>query len=172
MQYLQPVGGVYKYTEGALEGMSALNDALMPVDALSTGDLRIRIPGKHLHRFVSWFESGRRREFGPWREFYEELVETGLLSQADFPYVDHHYLGRQYRPIRFSTWDNCLELLIADVFELCPTEKQSLALTQLADSNNDGMYVASEAEIRQLGVLPGTPHKIEIAETAIWTIEA
>ncbi|WP_201761666.1 SMODS-associated NUDIX domain-containing protein [Nonomuraea sp. K271] len=167
----QPVGGVYKITPGGkafLGKIGALDDDLLPIDDISGDDLRIRVPAKNLVSFVRWFESGESRETSPWREFYEELIAPKILATAIFPYIYHEYIRREYRPLRFSTYAQSRELLIADIYELIPTPSQFDALSALQRSGHPDVLWAPEEQIRRRGAMPGRNHEIEIAEPAIW----
>src|ERR1022692_507941 len=152
----QPVGGVYKVSAGAkekLDEMGALDDDLVPVDTISRNDRRIRIPGRNLVSFLRWFESGHSRETSPWREFYEELVEPGHVPLSDFPYIFADFIRRDIRPIRFSAYAQSMELLIADIYELRPTQEQIDALQRLRGQGNPDVVWATENQIRRLGTI-------------------
>lgn len=172
-QHYQPVGGVYKITDGAsqiIEELGVLDDDLVPIDTVSMHDLRVRVPARKLVPFVRWFESGRSRETAPWREFYEELVKPGILSSEDFPFIITNFLRRDIQEIRFSPYARSLELMIADIHELLPTQEQLTALRRLKDSEREDTIWATEDRIRRLGATPGESQDIAIAETAIWTL--
>lgn len=170
---MQPVGGVYKiFPSGhsSLQDVGAVDDDLIPFDERSDKDLRIRIPGKFIHKFVQWFEAARGRETMPWREFYEELLATDILPHAQFPYVLAEYIGRTYRPIRFSEYANSWELLIADVYELLPNTSQLSALRTLREQGHGSIYWATASQIQRRGAIPGRPTEEVIAETAKWLL--
>jgi hypothetical protein len=169
----QPVGGVYKVSSSAKHEMNiigALDDNLVPVDAVSENDLRIRIPVSRLITFVRWFESGYSRETSPWREFYEELIGPGILSADEFPFIFTDFIRRDIRPIRFSSHAQSLEILIADIYELLPTANQLEALKRLKETGHPEIIWATEDEIRHLGVAPGKKLDIRIGEPAVWTL--
>jgi hypothetical protein len=152
----QPVGGVYKFSPDAkafMDDIGARTDDLVPVDAVSLNDLRIRIPGKNVVKFVLWFESGRSRESSPWREFYEELVKPGLLPLADFPFIMENFIRREMLPIRFSDYAQSQELFIADIYELDPTPEQLVALRGLDATDNGYIFWATEDQIRRRGAV-------------------
>lgn len=164
----QPVGGVYKVSPGAkafMNEIGARDDDLVRVDTISRNDLRIRIPGKNLFRFVRWFESGHSRESSPWREFYEELIKTGALPLSDFPFILADFIRRDIRKIRFSEYADSWELLIADIYELIPTQEQLADLTQLkADMYPDLVWV-TEDQIRRRGAIPGQDQDRNITDS-------
>jgi hypothetical protein len=169
----QPVGGVYKGSAGArevLNDLGALDDNLVAVDAASRNDLRIRVPARGLVPFMRWFESGRARETSPWREFYEELVQPGILPLEHFPYVFVDFIRRDVRPIRYSQYAESMELLIADIYELRPNEMQLMALRALQEEGNTNVLWATEDQIRRLGAVPGENQDTVIGAPAIWTL--
>ena len=147
-----------------------MDDNFIPLDAESRDDLRIRIRGRHLLAFYSWFDSGKSRETSPWREFYEELVSPGVLPRATFPYVYHDYVRREIRPIRYSQRAQSLELLIADIFELLPNEEQRNAFMDLKSRSHPLIMWTNEERIRRLGAIPGDTLAENIGEQTIWTL--
>lgn len=171
----QPVGGVYKThpsSSGRRNDMNILDDSLLMPDPVSEGDLRIRVPGRHLVSFVRWFERGRGRETDCWREFYEELVATEILPKDTFRFIKYDRITRYYHPMRYSEWAEGQELLIADIVELLPTPAQLIALKQLRADSDPRILWASENQIRRLGATDGaTSQTTQIARTALWTID-
>ncbi|MBA3019709.1 hypothetical protein [Propionicimonas sp.] len=171
----QPVGGVYKShpsSAGRRDQLGVLDDNLLVPDAVSEGDLRVRVPGKNLLSFVRWFEQGQGRETDGCREFNEELVATGLLPQDLFQTIKYDTLGRHYEPMRYSQWAQSEELLIADILELLPTPAQMEALRQLKADESPQVLWASESQIRRLGATEGLANQTtRIAQTATWTID-
>ncbi|WP_108249947.1 HU-CCDC81 and SPOR domain-containing protein [Planctomonas deserti] len=174
--HYQPAGGVYKAhpsSYGTLNEMRVLNDDLLVPDEVSEHDLRVRVPGKHLFAFIRWFESGRGRETDGWREFYEELIATGILSHETFGFIKYDRITRLYHPMRYSPWASSQELLIADIFELIPTPAQHAELRHLKTVRDPRFLWVSENQIRRLGAADGASSQTtRIAETAVWTIDA
>jgi hypothetical protein len=171
--HYQPVGGVYKTSAGAksiMEEIGALDDDLVPIDTISLDDLRIRIPSSKLIRFMRWFESNHSRETSPWREFYEELIGAGILSTDDFPFIFHDFIRRHTPPIRFSERAQSLEIFIADIYELLPTQAQLIALQSLKASGHSDIIWATENQIRHLGVVPGEELSLRIGQQTTWTL--
>jgi hypothetical protein len=171
----QPVGGVYKThpsSSGRLRDLNVLDDNLLVPDEVSEADLRIRIPGRNLLSFVKWYEGERGRETDGWREFYEELVATGILPQEAFRVIKYDRISRRYNPMRYSQWAQSEELLIADVLELLPTDDQLAELRRLKDLPDSRILWASENQIRRLGAADGASSQTtRIAQTAGWTID-
>lgn len=171
----QPVGGVYKAYASSSEVRSelgVLDDNLLAPDAVSEGDLRVRVPGRNLFKFVQWFESEKGRETDCWREFYEELVITGLLPEKEFRHIKYERLRRRYNPLRWSEWAGSPELLIADIVDLLPTDTQLDELRALRGRSDNRILWASEDQILRFGVKAGdSSQRTRIAQTAIWTID-
>ncbi|MCU1392584.1 MAG: hypothetical protein JWM34_1012 [Ilumatobacteraceae bacterium] len=170
----QPVGGVYKAlpNSSVLAQFGALNDDLLPVDPVSEHDLRVRIPVRNLRRFVTWFEGRHDRESGPWREFFEELIQTGVLPRDEFGYVNARYVATVQPPLRYSDYAKSHEILIAEVFEVVPSSSQTETLRRLLNDGHPEILWATEAQIRRLGAVPGENQAVKIAETAVWTVDA
>ncbi|MFD7021821.1 hypothetical protein [Promicromonospora sukumoe] len=171
----QPVGGVYKIlpnSTSVLGKFQALDDDLVPVDPTSQHDLRLRIPFTRLVAFVRWFESGQDREVGPWREFQEEMVATGILPVDMFPTVTTRFVVRTIRPLRYSNHADSHELLIADVFELVPTDEQKRFLAELKKTGHHDVLWATETQVRRRGAVPGQNQSVRIGEHAEWIIDA
>lgn len=172
LQY-QPVGGVWKLTssaDGFMREIRAKNDELIPIDEVSKQDIRLRIPGIYVHKFVRWFEGGKGREVAPWREFYEELIVPGLLPAKEFPHVMHEYVERTYRPIRYSKYAQSYELLVADIYELLPNDGQLAALRELHSNHGAAFAWVTEGQIRRRGAVPGKAMEIVIGEPAEWIL--
>lgn len=171
----QPVGGVYKaHTSswGTRNDLNVLDDDLLVPDEVSEGDLRVRVPGRNLLAFVRWFEEERGRETDGWREFYEELVATGILPQEAFRVVKYDRVTRRYNPMRYSQWAQSQEVLIADILELLPTDDQLAELRKLKGRSDSRILWASESQIRRLGAADGASSQTtRIAQTAGWTID-
>jgi hypothetical protein len=162
----QPVGGVHKVSpqgNATLSAMGVTDDDLIPLDSVSYGDLRVRVPGKKVFQFFRWFDSRQGREDSPWREFQEELLATGILPLDKFPHIMHNYLGREVDRIRYSPWAESLEILVADVYELVPNQEQEDALRQLAATGHPDIVWVSSQQIKRRGAVAGQPQTIEIS---------
>ncbi|WP_051831377.1 HU-CCDC81 and SPOR domain-containing protein [Streptomyces violens] len=162
----QPVGGVHKRSpqgSAVLADMGVTDDNLIPLDAVSYGDLRLRVPGKKIGHFFRWFDSRSGREDSPWREFQEELLEGGILPQGKFPHIMHNYLRREVDRIRYSEWADSLEILVRDIYELVPNQEQEDALRQtMVSGHTDVIWVTSE-QIKRRGAIPGQAHTVEVS---------
>ncbi|WP_432014704.1 hypothetical protein [Streptomyces cucumeris] len=162
----QPVGGVHKVTpqgNAVLSGMGVTDDNLVPLDAVSYGDLRVRVPGKAIFGFFRWFDTRSGREDAPWREFQEELLATGILPPGEFPHIMHNYLRREVDAIRYSEWADSLEILVRDIYELVPNRDQEVALRQLAASGHPDIVWVTSQQIKRRGAVPGQRHSVEVS---------
>ncbi|MFE4174228.1 hypothetical protein ACFRR7_19625 [Streptomyces sp. NPDC056909] len=162
----QPVGGVHKVSpqgNATLSAMGVTDDDLIPLDAVSYGDLRVRVPGKRIFQFFQWFDSRQGREDSPWREFQEELLAINILPQTKFPHIMHNYLRREVDSIRFSEWAEEMEILVADIYELVPNQEQEDALRQLAAYGHPDIVWVSSQQIKRRGASSGQPQTIEIS---------
>jgi hypothetical protein len=171
----QPVGGVYKRFASSttfFQELEILDDDLVPFDEVSKDDLRVRVKGKHLVAFISWFYSGKDRELSPWREFYEELVKPGHLPSEVFPYIFYRHIKRYEHPLRYSDYAKSQELLIADIYDLVLNSAQNECLNKLHASkgSTDELIWVDEDRVRRRGALPGENSTYEISLHSSWIL--
>lgn len=103
----QPVGGVYKYfwpeVKKDLGQIGAITDNHISNDKVSEFDLRLKLlHRKNLRKFLKWFFRSEERELDPWREFYEELVATGILPTEKFGFIYYELVGQHFEPIHYD----------------------------------------------------------------------
>lgn len=173
----QPIGGVFKtrLTQAELSRrFKAKPDTRFTPDERSAQDLRLRLPGSNLYRLLRWFRSRQDRELFPTREFYEELIASGILDGAHFSYFDCAYIGTKHLPMKYDRYSQCQQLIVAEVYELRPSDQQLEALRDLKkkwDLNpSEAIYFASREEIDIGGVVNRPRAEFEIAPTAIWLV--
>jgi len=151
----QPVGGVYKYYQGAkgiLDSFGAVSDVFVGHDKDSRNDLRrVLQKGSKLPAFLKWFHSKRNREHDPSREFREELVTEGIVDPYLFSHVNSQLVRSIGIGIRYSPELEIDEYLFADVFELLPTTEQEESLEELKKVNSDKYRFVDERCIRSYG---------------------
>ena len=155
-QYI-PIGGSYKRlreSDSFFNNIEMRQDDKIPNDSDSVDDLRIFILGRRIPSFIKWFQSGKDRELSPWREFYEELVESGIVSQKNFSYIYYRQLKTHVNGIKYASYFDCDELLLADIYELVPTPMQQLELESLL-LRSDSRYIWAESDLIRTG---GTSH--------------
>jgi len=169
----QPVGGVFKrYRESfyALERLKVTDDNNVPIDDTSIDDLRVKMPALNVISFLRWYKSQLGREVSPYREFYEELIRTEILTQKVFPYLNYIHLKRHETGIRYSPHFKCYEILIAEIFEIRPTEEQTAALRELQEKSSDQYVWVSDDAIERKGATPGGLSTYSISETSEWIL--
>jgi len=177
IEQFQPVGGVLKTFNAAhakLGNLGVKADNKIPIDQDSRDDLRVFVPQRSIETFIQWYLGGRGRETSPWREFNEELVETGVLSAENFRTPAFDYIERRVEGIRWTPHFQCYEVLIAEVFALVPTLKQTEELDELR-SRNDAPRVmwARPALIRALGYDAVSQKQLaRISEHSSWILDA
>jgi len=166
----QPVGGAFKYFK---EENRELFDRLgiepcdhVPRDEDTEHDLRIRInKRKNLIEFFKWFESRKNREIDPWREFYEELIEPGLLPSEPFRHVKYVFIGKHTEGILPSPVFPIDEFRYAEIYELRPeTDAQKIAIANLLNKQGEIIFVSPD-EIRKGSSINGEtilPHTFKI----------
>lgn len=161
----QPIGGAFKYFKEENRecfdklGIEPCN--FVERDEDTDNDLRIRISKrKNLGKFLKWFESRKNREVDPWREFYEELVEPGILSSDLFKHVKYVFVGKHCEGILPASVFPIDEFRYAEIYELRPdSETQKKAIADM--KNSDQIIFATPDEIRSgsvngLSILPHT----------------
>lgn len=166
----QPVGGTFKFFK---EENRELFDKLgiepcdhVPRDEDTEHDLRIRInKRKKLIEFLKWFESRKNREIDPWREFYEELIEPGLLPSETFRHVKYIFIGKHTEGVLPSPVFPIDEFRYAEIYELRPeTDAQKKAIANLLNKKGEIIF-ASPDEIRKGSTINGEtilPHTFKI----------
>lgn len=150
----QPIGGAFKYFK---EENRELFDKLgiepcnhVPRDEDTEHDLRVVIRRrKNLIEFLKWFESRKNREMDPWREFYEELIEPGLLPAEQFRHIKYAYVGKHEEGILPSPVFPTDEYRYAEIYELRPeTDAQRNAIATLRQQSEEILFATPE-EIRK-----------------------
>ncbi|MDX3917221.1 hypothetical protein H8S90_01030 [Olivibacter sp. SDN3] len=166
----QPIGGAFKYfkeeNRELFDKLGIEPCDLVPRDEDTEHDLRIRInKRKKLIEFLKWFESRKNREIDPWREFYEELIEPGLLPSEPFKHVKYAFIGNHKEGVIPSPVFPIDEFRYAEIYELrLETDAQKKAIANLL--NNEGEIIfASPDEIRRGATEKGEiilPHTFKI----------
>ncbi|MBZ4034728.1 hypothetical protein K6T82_08120 [Flavobacterium sp. 17A] len=164
----QPIGGAFKYFKEENRecfdklGIEPCN--YVERDEDTDSDLRIRInKRKNLGKFLKWFESRKNREVDPWREFYEELVEPGILSSDLFKHVKYVFVGKHCEGIFPARAFPIDEFRYAEIYELRPdTEAQKNAIAEM--KNSDQIIFVTPDEIRNGSIngLTILPHSFKI----------
>lgn len=155
----QPVGGVYKMLDSEKRFLASkygcMDDNMISVDESSKNDYRLRVKNRYLREFVNRFNKEISRESigNISREFKEELIDTGILSQEIFKQIQYEYVGRYYNGVKFTPHFGCYELLLGDVVSLMPSQEQENELRKLLNSKqNDTVAFFSDEMISHLGI--------------------
>ena len=132
----QPVGGVYK-----LVGNKCIIkewDAEPKSDMKNQKDLRFFVKAKHIPSIIKWFKSGNDREVGIWREFFEELVQTKIVSVKNFSTIKAEQIKTVEKVLvkenRFK--DETYHTLIYNIFSVELNDKQAKELEKLMMNNS------------------------------------
>jgi SMODS-associated NUDIX domain len=151
--HYQLVGGKYKRLEESQSFLkkefNATDDIKLPNNGLMKDDFVLFIPAKNAIKFIDWFNTKKDREISHWREFYEELVKTKVLSKKNFPYVYYNYVGTVITPIKKTPGWNCSEILQYDILDLIPTKEQEIKLRELLEKGNTEYYKWADSELIQ-----------------------
>jgi hypothetical protein len=156
IEQFQPVGGVYKRlpdSSAFFQTLEILDDKRIPICDTTRYDLRIRVKGKNLHKFLLWFDSNQDREISHWREFCEELLITNILDRDTFPHINYKFLHRNPLYIHYSAFYECPEILIHEVYELIPSPDQIIELKKLMQNElpDSKYHWVTEDAILRLG---------------------
>ena len=94
------------------------------MDRLSKGDYRLRLKNRYLRKFIKRFDKTKDREkiSNLSREFWEELISTGILRGPEFDMLAYSECGRHFTELHFSEHFQCYELLMADIVEFTVDE--------------------------------------------------
>ncbi len=152
IEQYQPVGGVFKMLPSFKEGKRSFeltSDEGLPIDENSKDDLRVRVKGKHLLKFVNWFHSRKNREVGVHREFYEELVKTGILHADSLKSFNPEYCKTVTAGIRYSVHLKCQEVLIYEIYEVELSSSEEAKIKDYVNKNRYKAIFATKAEIEK-----------------------
>lgn len=147
----QPIGGVYKFYPEAkrfLESIYYQPDTMVG-NTDETDDLRIRIKGKYLLDFMDWFFKMEDREYGPDREFYEEIIEPGFVPEEQFRHLRYRKVKVHNKGITKALVPNRIdEVIYADIFEVSLTYEQKRLVKRALDEHSNDLCLASPEEIK------------------------
>lgn len=165
----QPVGGVFKFLHREnfqlFNQIGLTDDCSMPRDEISEHDLRLKMKHrKNLLRFIRWFKKRKDREIDPWREFYEELIKSGILSQENFPHIQYKIV-REVSELKYSVHHQILEYKHFEIYELqFASDAQKEEIKKLISNQSPNHIFATESEIltRKSGKNQITDHTTNI----------
>ena len=151
-----PIGGKFKFYEAANTEWSnakiqVKNDYMFDHSEKRKDDLVKIIYKKDIPSFINWFKSRKNREVCLWREFYDELVKTGLFPLDLFPFIHCRYITSNPLEIILNN-KRKPELKLHEIYELVLNKEQKQFLKTLYDNHDDRIYWATENEINNLKV--------------------
>lgn len=158
----QSVGGVYKKYDTAKKVFQDWN-AKTKDDINNPDDLRFFVLGKHIPSVIAWFNSRKNREVDIWREFYEELIKTGILNSEIFCHVKAEYINTSPQYLIVRDPFKCKQVLIYDIYEVNLTRSQQNALVQLYNDkpfSEEYAFVSEEDIDKSCFVVNGVEYKI------------
>jgi hypothetical protein len=165
----QPVGGTFKYLKDEnrelFDNLSIEPCHYVPRDADTENDLRlVMMKRKKLYKYLRWFESRKNRELDPWREFYEELIEPGLIPFPTFQHIQYSFIKKIEELAIPSPAYPIDEFRYAEIYELkFENDSQKKAFNGLVI--NENVVFATPDEIRKGSTDKGLtilPHSIKI----------
>lgn len=164
IEQYQPVGGVFKMLPSFKEmkrNYEIRDDGRIPIDKTSKDDLRIRVKGKHLVKLLRWFYLRKNREVGVHREFYEEIISTGILGIDSFRSFTPEYCKTVNTNIHYSKHFDCKEILIYEIYELDLSDCEEEQINEFVRENLDKAILATQDEISKECIdLDGSSRKI------------
>lgn len=162
-----PVGGVYKYDEESVdisERFEGVSDNLFNATADIQNDLRIIIKRNRLKQFRLWFSTQENRENinNLYREFFEELIKTGILPEPDFKQFKYKYIG-SYTQKSYNEQLKMQQIRHFDVLNIKFTSVQKECLNQLMSQPSKKYLFARKQDICD-GYMQFAGNRYDIAE--------
>lgn len=146
----QPVGGVFKMLPSFKDikrNYKILDDNHIPIDETNKDDLRIIVKGKNLLKVLSWFKLRRNREVGVHREFYEEMIKTGILSIDSLTSFTPEYCHTITTDIELSQVFRCQEVKVYEIYELDLTKSEEQLIEEFVLKFPEQAILATQDEI-------------------------
>ena len=157
----QPIGGVYKYNESFRDTYNKLQIRCESNGSFyEKNDLRVYVKGKYLTKFLTWYGSMRNREITVHREFFEEMVQTGIIDKDDFFNLDFEFIRKINSGIHYSVHFKCDEILLFDIYEVFLTQKSLESVKQVADKNKNIILVEYDDIERECTEIGDKSYKI------------
>lgn len=157
----QPIGGVYKY----YSSFSTIRQELDIRDEsvsnfYEDGDLRLRIKGRYIPRYLKWFESQQNREVSAVRELVEELNSIDVLKCIGNNEIKIEFIKREIEKISYSKHFEMDEQKVLDIFEV---DIPDYLMKQIEIQNNT-LLVESKDILRRCVTISN--ESVQISETA------
>lgn len=128
--------------------------------------MRLRLPGKNLLEFLDWFDGRTGREVGTMREFREELVEPGYLTDKAVKCFNPEFIRMCDRKMSYSKELEIYELLIHDVYEVTLSMDEAALIREAIGSGPDCELVLVDARDIEKGTVEISGVFYGIAPTA------
>ncbi|MCG8514691.1 MAG: hypothetical protein MI740_11150 [Halanaerobiales bacterium] len=148
----QPVGGVFKFQKSFQEiarQLEVKDDDNIPIDEISKDDLRVKVKGKKVIKLIKWFYSRLNREVGVHREFIEELIKPGYLNIEFLSKFNPQYIKTFCTNINKSTYHQCREILIYEIYEVLFDEETVAEFTKTVEKSNGQLILVSDTDIEK-----------------------
>ena len=97
---------------------------------------------------MDWFLLMKDREYDPYREFKEELIDTGFLPEDEFKIIKYRKKFVHDKGVKYSKYLECDEYLYSDIFELKLTKKQCDLIKKAVDNHPNDLCLATANELK------------------------
>lgn len=145
----QPVGGVYKmlYPKKVCKEFHLIDDKM---EESPSDDLRKRLkrPFK-IFKLLKWFHDKEEIEAAPFREFYEELIKSGIIPVELFSNALFNKVGVKKDKIVWSSWNSINEYKIFEIYDLHLTHEQVVKLRDLKDQDHPDIRFVRRDDIER-----------------------
>lgn len=150
IEQYQPIGGVYKYKPSFQEKAREWNVTFEDQKGFyEDGDLRFFIKGKNVKKVLDWFNTRKNREVTIYREFYEELIEPGILSLDSLRTTKFEYLKNVKTKIKFSTHFETDEILIYNIFRVYLSKEDECRIKKELSKSNSELILVDANDIEK-----------------------
>lgn len=150
IEQYQPIGGVYKYKDSFSEKAEKWSITFEdPKGFYELGDLRFFTKGRYVRQILDWFDTRKNREVNVYREFYEELIEEGVLSLDSLLSTKFEYVETIKTKIKFSTHFQTDEILLYDIFRVHLSKENIDELKKELNKNNSELILVSPKDIEK-----------------------
>ena len=137
----QPPGGVFKmHDDSYIKELEAIPDD----DFHEKLDFRFKLKRKKIPELLKKFDSRRSREISIQREFHEELVQTKILPQELFPWVNSSYL-KTHTFFGYSDHFKIDEFKLFEIYDIVLSEEQERHILELLNQASN-KYVFADAD--------------------------
>lgn len=145
----QPVGGVFKKYPSLTETWRKWEASSANNYEINADDLRFSTMRKHIPSIRRWFQTRKNREVDVWREFYEELIVSGILPANKFKHIRPEYLYSKEEHLITRKGIEGAQFLIYEIYSVDLTTEQKEELINLCNQKHvTGKYAfVDEADL-------------------------